>query len=213
MIFNDSQTSICLFPSAVLARFELGAALGSVMCVISMVFDGCRRISRTFLHSSLVLIVFSLSCSLAKNGYRKASHGKRWRKTSLNKRYSFFLHPSEGLENWFSFLCSFSGWSPRRQTSKMTVWEISFNPREFLWFFSPFFSSISLRSRILQCFLIYFMLLLFFRGNNEEFLLKIITSPLHRADCAFFVHFSSLSGPSVSIVRCTTWKKHENFIL
>lgn len=126
------QTSICLFFLRC-SCFELGAALGSVMCVISMVFDGCRRISRTFLRSSLVLIVFSLSCSLAKNGYRKASHGKRWRNTSLNKRFetSFFLHPSEGPENWFSFLCSFSGWSPRRQTSKMTVWEISFNPREF----------------------------------------------------------------------------------
>lgn len=71
---------------------------------------------------------------------------------------------------WFLFrfsVFSFSGRSPRRQTSKMTVWEISFNPREFLSIlfafvfpFCPFFSLLG----IFQCFFfscIYFVAFFF----------------------------------------------------
>jgi hypothetical protein len=48
------------------------------------------------------------------------------------------------------------------------------------------------------------MFLIYFRGNNEEFLLKIITSPLHAlalsSHVAFFSLFLLVSGPALSIV-------------
>lgn len=159
------QTSICLFSSAVLARFELRAALGPVMCVISMVFDGCRRISRTFLHSSLVLIVFSLSCLL---------FGEKWLPKGISreamKKYFFkqkVLHYSciraKDPRTDFLFFALSRG---DHQGAKRVKWlsEKSLSILEnffdsFRFSFRPLLVHRS--SRILQCFLIYFMLLLF----------------------------------------------------
>lgn len=71
------------------------------------------------------------------------------------------------------FWCFFGPMRPRRQTSKMTVWEISFNPREFLRFFSPFAFCPSL-----SCILSYLFCVIFFGVTTKNFYWR--SSPLQR---------------------------------
>lgn len=121
---------------------------------------------------------------------------------------SSFANDPKGLENCSDFVCLFflfSGRSPRRQTSKMTVWEISFNPREF---FSPSFFCFSC---ILRCFLIYFVF--FFGVITKNFYWRSSHHHYNGLECAFFVPFSSLSRSSdvLSIVNAQHEMKNSFF--
>lgn len=195
----------------------------------------CRRIFQLCfsMPSSVVLLLyrFSLFCSqffIFGENFRKASHGDRggkkveWRNTSLNKRYESSFFSPKGLENCSPFfvVCValyiiFSGWSPRRQTSKITVWEISSNPREFLRFFSPFvflfcpfFFSLFSNSSMFS--FLFYVAGFFFGVITKNFYWRSSHHHYSRVECAFFVHFSSLSCSHccmMSIVGCATWKK------
>lgn len=155
-----------------------------------MVFDGCKKnLSGSFFH----FIFYRFGENFSKRRWGFLDRHKRKRRKVKMKKYIFkqkvwiFILLTRRIQELFWFFLCFPlfGRSSRRQTGKMTVWEISFNPRKFLRFFSPSVCP------FLNSFMYFFTV--FFRGKNEEFLLKIITSPLHRLKSAFFMSISSLS--------------------
>lgn len=156
----------------------------------------------------LSLHVFIASCfgenvSEAKRHLGMAEERRwRWRNTSLNKRYESSFFSPEGFENCSDSFFLFWG---DRQGAKRVKWL----SEKSLSILENFFDSFRLRFSFfaLWCFKVF--MLCFFWGNNEEFLLKIITSPLQGTQmcilCALFFSFSLLAR--LAIVEGTTWKQ------